>query len=305
MLTKPRRARSQTPAPQLDTINHLDCVRGLELLPTESVDLIFTDPPFNIGYDYDLYEDDKSAAEFLAWCQQWLTQCRRILKPTGNLLLCMGDEFVAELKVAATARDGSRQSWLKLYQWIVWYYTFGVACPKKLSRSHTHILHFAKTARHTVNPLAVRVPSSRQLVYQDKRANPAGRLPDNTWILRPQEPAAGFETLTDTWHVPRVCGTWKERAKITGTQMPEQLVARAVQLYSNPGELVCDPFAGSGTTLVVAKKLERHFIGFEISEQYAALANRRVELAQVGMPFDLEGVPDGSRSRPARRARRG
>ena len=117
----------------------------------------------------------------------------------------------------------------------------------------------------TFNAEAIRVPSARQLVYGDRRANPTGRLPDDTWILRPQDLPDGFTAEEDTWYFPRVCGTFKERAGWHGCQMPEQLLGRIIRACSNPGELVLDPFAGSGTTLAVAKKLGRRYLGFELS----------------------------------------
>src|SRR5207302_3777333 len=106
----------------------------------------------------------------------------------------------------------------------------------------------------------IRVPSARQLVYRDRRANAQGRLPDDTWILRPQDLPHGFDSAEDTWYFPRVCGTFKERAGFHGCQMPEQLLGRIIKASSNPGDLVLDPFAGSGSTLAAAKKLARDFL---------------------------------------------
>ena len=113
------------------------------------------------------------------------------------------------------------------------------------------------------------MPSARQLVYGDGRANPAGRLPDDTWILRPQDLPEGFQPDENTWYFPRVCGTFKERAGWHGCQMPEQLLGRIIRACSHEGDLVLDPFAGSGTTLAVAKKLGRRFLGFELSKEYS------------------------------------
>ena len=124
--------------------------------------------------------------------------------------------------------------------------------------------------RFTFHDEAVRVPSARQLIYADRRADPRGRLPDDTWILRPQDVPDGFDPAGDTWYVPRVCGTFKERAGWHGCQMPEQVLGRIVRACSDPGDLVLDPFAGSGTTLAVARKLGRRWLGFELSADYAA-----------------------------------
>jgi len=173
-----------------------------------------------------------------------------------------------------------------------------VNCTKKFSRSHTHLFHFVKDPKSfTFNGDPIRVKSARQLVYADARAHPNGKLPDDTWILRPQDSPEGFRPDQDTWYFPRVCGTFKERAGWHGCQMPERLLKRIIEVSSNPGDLVLDPFAGSGTTLVVAKKLGRRWIGFELSENYVAKTRARLKTAVVGSP--LEGVEDPKASAPA------
>jgi site-specific DNA-methyltransferase (adenine-specific) len=144
---------------------------------------------------------------------------------------------------------------------------------------------------------AIRVPSARQLVYSDGRANPAGRLPDDTWILRPQDVPGGFSADQDTWYFPRVAGTFEQRAGWHGCQMPEQLLGRIVRASSNEGDLVLDPFGGSGTTLAVAKKLRRRFLGFELSPEYAAQIEKR--LARIAPGDPLDGPADPLTSAPS------
>jgi site-specific DNA-methyltransferase (adenine-specific) len=169
---------------------------------------------------------------------------------------------------------------------VIWYYTFGVNCKYKFSRSHTHLFHFVKDPKNfTFNNKDIRVPSARQLVYADSRADSNGRLPDDTWILRPQDAPQSFKSKEDVWHIPRVCGTFKERAGWHGCQMPEQLLGRIIKASSNPGETVLDPFGGSGTTLAVAKKLGRHYIGFELSKNYAKKIEARLNTAKQGDPL--------------------
>jgi DNA modification methylase len=202
------------------------------------------------------------------------------LKPTGAFWLAIGDDFAAELKVMF-----QRELGLFCRNWVVWYYTFGVNCKFKFSRSHTHLFHFVKDRKNaTFNTEAIRVPSARQLVYGDLRADSKGRLPDDTWVLRPQDlpDGVGFNADENVWYFPRVCGTFKERAGWHGCQMPEQLLGRIIKSCSNPGETVLDPFGGSGTTLAVAKKLGRRFIGFELSENYAGMIQKRLDETKVG-----------------------
>ncbi len=276
----------------LNTIHNLDCLVGLEQLPEHSVDLAFADPPFNIGYDYDVYEDRREADEYLEWCRRWIGGVVRALKPTGTFWLAIGDEFAAELKVLM------RQEFqLICRSWVVWYYTFGVNCKAKFSRSHAHLFHMVRDPKQfTFNVDEVRVPSARQLVYGDRRANPRGRLPDDTWILRPQDLPDGFQPDDDTWYFPRVAGTFRERAGWHGCQMPEQLLGRIIRACSHPDDLVLDPFGGSGTTLAVAKKLGRRFVGFELSATYAE--NIRQRLSRIRPGDDLDGAPEPLVSAP-------
>ncbi len=249
-----------------------DCIKVLEGLPAECADLVFADPPFNIGYEYDLYDDRRAKADYLAWTEKWMASAARLLKPSGAFFLAIGDEFAAEHKIRLDNLG------LTLRNWIVWHYTFGVNCSKKFNRSHAHIFYYVRDPKRcTFHADAVRVPSARQTTYADRRANPTGKLPDDTWVLRPQETGDHFREDGDTWYVPRVCGTFHER---TGhpCQMPEAVLERILRVATNPGDVVIDPFAGSGTTLAVAKKLGRKFLGVELSEVYADGVRKRLQM---------------------------
>lgn len=273
-------------------IHHGDCIAGMGELADGSVDLVFADPPFNIGFKYDKYKDQLEYDQYLAWSQDWISQVHRILKDDGTFWLAIGDEYAAELKMAA------RKAGFHTRSWVVWYYTFGVHCKLKFTRSHAHLFYFIKNEKkYTFNRHAIAVPSARQLVYGDSRANPAGRTPDDTWILRPQDLPEGFKEDEDTWYFPRVNGTFKERAGFHGCQMPEQLLGRIIRACSNEDEVVLDPFSGSASTLIVAKKLGRQFIGFEMSEDYVRRGTERLDNAKVGEK--LEGSETPAISAPA------
>jgi len=264
-----------------------DCLEVMEQMPGGCVDLAFADPPFNIGYEYDVYQDRRAKAEYLAWTEQWMRGVARVLKPTGSFFLAIGDEYAAEMKIRLDALGFTMRNW------IVWHYTFGVNCSKKFNRSHAHIFYYvADPKRFTFESDRVRVPSARMTTYADRRANPVGKLPDDTWVLRPQEDGAHYAADSDTWSVSRVCGTFKER---TGhpCQMPEGVLERIIKVASNEGDLVFDPFAGSGTTLAVAKRLKRRYLGVELSEDYADAVRVRLDAVhpEVAKPVSVPRRP--------------
>jgi site-specific DNA-methyltransferase (adenine-specific) len=121
-------------------------------------------------------------------------------------------------------------------------------------------------------------------------------LPDDTWVLRPQDAPESFQSMDDTWYYSRVAGTFKERQGFHGCQMPEQLLGRIIRVSSNEGDVVFDPFTGSGTTLAVAKKLGRQFLGTELSEDYAKYATERLKGIRTG--DSLDGPADPASSSP-------
>jgi site-specific DNA-methyltransferase (adenine-specific) len=172
-----------------------------------------------------------------------------------------------------------------------------VNCTRKFNRSHAHLFQFIKDEKQftfNAEDPAVRVPSARALVYGDSRANPKGRLPDDTWVLRPQDAPESFQSMDDLWYYSRVAGTFKERQGFHGCQMPEQLLGRIIRVSSNPGDVVFDPFTGSGTTLAVAKKLGREFLGTELSADYAKYATQRLKGIKSGDPLDGPADPASS-----------
>jgi DNA modification methylase len=231
-----------------------DCIEVLSQAQEPFADLIFADPPFNIGYKYDKYNDKVKSKNYIAWTKDWMTACKKVLKPAGSIYIAIGDDYAANVKVIADELG------LVMRNWIIWHYTFGQQMKNKFARSHTHIFYFVNDKESfTFNDYAVRVPSDRQLIYDDRRANPAGKMPDDVW--------SGYS---------RVCGTFKERTGWHPCQMPEKLLRRIISASSNPGDCVLDPFSGSGTTAAVAYQLGRNYVGIEISEKYVENANRRL-----------------------------
>ncbi|MCD6364313.1 MAG: site-specific DNA-methyltransferase [Planctomycetes bacterium] len=232
-----------------------DCIELLQTQLEPLADLIFADPPFNIGYKYDVYEDRRKYQEYYDWTRRWMQACRNVLKPAGSFWIAIGDDYAAEIRMIARDLD------LHLRNWVIWHYTFGQNTKAKFARSHTHLFYFVNDpTTFTFNDLAVRTFSDRQRIYNDKRASKLGKIPDDVWST-----------------FPRVCGTFGERVQWHPCQMPESLLSRIVRVSSNLGDLVLDPFAGSGTTLVVAKKLSRRYVGIELSENYVENMRDRLE----------------------------
>ncbi len=231
-----------------------DCIEVLSKIRKPFADLIFADPPFNIGYKYDKYHDKVKKKNYIAWTKDWMTVCKKVLKPHGSFYIAIGDEYAANIKIIADELG------LFMRNWLIWHYTFGQQMKNKFARSHTHIFYFVNDKESfTFNDYAVRTPSDRQLIYNDKRANPKGKMPDDVWT--------GY---------PRVCGTFKERTGWHPCQMPESLLKRIITVSSNTGDCVLDPFSGSGTTPAVAYQLNRNYVGIEISEKYVENTEKRL-----------------------------
>ncbi|MGB2809597.1 MAG: DNA methyltransferase [Sedimentisphaerales bacterium] len=231
-----------------------DCIEVLNKVREPFADLIFADPPFNIGYKYDKYNDKVKKKNYIAWTKDWMTACKKVLKPDGSFYIAIGDEHAADVKAKADELG------LFMRNWIIWHYTFGQQMKNKFARSHTHIFYFVNDKNNfTFNDYAVRVPSDRQLIYNDRRANPAGKMPDDVWT-----------------EFSRVCGTFKERTGWHPCQMPESLLKRIIAVSSNPGDCVLDPFSGSGTTAAAAYQLARNYVALDISEKYVENAKERL-----------------------------
>jgi len=242
-----------------------DCIEVLGKIKEPFADLIFADPPFNIGYKYDKYYDKVKKKNYIAWTKDWMTICKKVLKPHGSFYIAIGDEYAADIKRVAD------EIGLFMRNWIIWHYTFGQQMKKKFARSHTHIFYFVKDKNNFMfNDHSARVISDRQKKYQDKRANPEGKMPDDVWD-----------------EYPRVCGTFKERIDFP-CQMPESLLARIIRVSSNEGDWILDPFSGSGTTAVVTHKLNRVYTGIEISEKYVKESEKRIKESE-GLPPEGEG----------------
>jgi len=243
-----------------------DAVEEMRKLNASSVNLVIADPPYNLGKDYGNNHDIKGFEEYLAFSRDWLREAHRVLTLSGTLYVFMGFRFISYLY---DILDGELQ--LFFNSWIVWHYTQGMGKTKGFSPRHDDILMFTKSQMAIFNLDAVRVP---QKYYRD-RNNMRGANPGDVWEFS---------------HVHYCNGNRQNHP----TQKPEGLIERMVLASSDEGDLVVDPFAGSGTTLRVCQQLNRRAIGIDINPDYVAMTKDRLGAAFSG--FDsvdprMERVP--------------
>lgn len=217
-------------------------------------DLIFADPPFNIGHPYRGFMDRLATSEHRQFTRAWIHWCGWALRPGGRLCVHVPDEMVEMVWDAVVYRGGISRS-----DWIIWHYRFGQHKDTGPIRSKAHLLTFIKDGGDSVwNLDAVAVPSDRASKYGDKRTL-ATKRPG----LRPPLDVWGIPSDGECWG--RVQGNNAERRKGHPNQLPEKYLERVILAWSNPGGSVLDPFGGSGTTAVVASALGREAVTIEIS----------------------------------------
>jgi site-specific DNA-methyltransferase (adenine-specific) len=228
-----------------------------------AVDLIFADPPFNWNRAYDRWDDAMPDAAYLDFTYRWLDLCVAALKPTGSMWVNIPDDWAAEIVVHLKGRG------LSMRNWCVWHYRFGQNSTEKFISSKVHALYFVKGPQFTWNPMEVLEQSDRASTYFDPR----------TQSKRDGMPP-GMRVPLDVWYGKfwgRIQGNNKERRSRHDNQLPEVYLERVIRATSNEGDLVMDPFLGSGTTGVMAHALKRRFIGVEYSAQNARSAFRRMK----------------------------
>lgn len=226
-----------------------DATAEMAALSDGSVDLIIADPPYNLGKDYGNNRDLKAWHEYEGFTQQWLTQAKRILRPAGSIYVFMGVRFISTL--FRMMEDDLK---LIFNGWITWHYTQGMGRKRGFSPRHEDILYFTKSSEFTFNLDDVRVPQK----YFRERNNMSGANPGDVWQFS---------------HV-HYCSAEREQHP---TQKPEALMERIIRASSNEGDLVLDPFVGSGTSCRVADILKRRWIGFDLNPDYVEMSTRRLQ----------------------------
>lgn len=240
-----------------------DCMQAMKEIPDELIDLTITSPPYNIGKEY---EELAELDDYLGWCKDWIEQVHRITVDNGTFWLNIGYLEVAGKGLAVPI---SYLLWDKtpfyLLQEVVWNYSAGVACRKRFSPRNEKLLWFVKNPKSYVFNLDdVRDPDVK---YPNQKKN--GKLRCNPLGKNP----------SDVWQISKVT-SGKKRSSPERTphpaQFPVALVERMLKSSSNAGDLVLDPFMGSGSTAECALKNGRYVIGFELKSEYIGYAESRI-----------------------------
>lgn len=246
-----------------------DSIRWLRTLESDSVDLLFADPPYNIKKaEWDTFE---SQQHYIDWSMQWIEQAARVLKPAGTLYVCGFSEILADLKHPAT-------QFFKGCKWLIWHYKNKANLGNDWGRSHESILHLRKSNKFTFNIDLIRIPyGNHTLKYPvhpqavTSQYSNNGKSKHDSW-----QPHPDGAKPRDVFEIPTISNSAEEKTPHI-TQKPEELLRRIVLASSNEGDLVVDPFLGSGTTAVVSEQLGRKWLGNDISPEYLNWTIKRVE----------------------------
>jgi site-specific DNA-methyltransferase (adenine-specific) len=243
-----------------------DAVQLLKTVPSNSVDLVIADPPYNLGKDYGNNKDRLAFDDYLEFSKNWLSEAHRVLRPNGTIYVFMGVRFISYIYNILEQQLG-----MSFNSWVCWHYTQGMGKTRGFSPRHDDILMFSKGDNNKFNLDDVRVPQK----YYRARNNMRGANPGDVWQFS---------------HV-HYCN---ENRQDHPTQKPEGLIERMVLASSDKGDKVLDPFAGSGTTARVCQQLERNSLNLEINPEYVEMIYER--LAKPFSGFDsidprMERVP--------------
>lgn len=255
-----------------------DCCKLMPMFPQGSFDLIFGDPPFNIGRDYTSWNDSQSLEDYRNFTKEWLKWCVFLLSERGTLWVNVPDEVAARVVVELEDTHGLVQR-----NWCIWHYRFGQCGSTNFIKSKVHALCYVRDKKKAIwNKDAVLVPSDRNTKYNDARTKesktPGMRLPLDVWGV---DDKFDDEYPGDGPYWGRVQGNSKERRANHDNQLPEKYLERVILSTSNPDSCFFTPFAGSGTELVVANALGRTSVGIEIGEEEATSIAGRLQKGAV------------------------
>lgn len=243
-----------------------DCLEVMTTISDNTFDMVFADPPFNLKKDYNSYNDSKTQTEYLEWCHTWLQEIVRVTKTTGSL-------FVHNLPRWLIYFAGFLNPISQFRHWIVWEAGRGPT-GKTLRQDHYGILYYSKSEDYTFYPIR----------------NPHGICKKCHAFLKDY----GGKQYVKHPFGPIVSDIWTDIARIRNEgnrddhpcQLPIELLERLILMSTDAGDLVFDPFLGTGSTAIAAKKLGRRYMGIELDSQYLSLAKNKVQMVQPCMKHE-------------------
>lgn len=246
-----------------------DCLEYLKQIPDDTIDMAFADPPFNLRKKYNSYHDRRHLDEYLAWCRLWITEMVRVTKPTGSI-------FVHNIPQWLTYYAAFLNEMADFRHWIAWD-AMGSPLGKGLLPNHYGILYYAKDKKRN-KFYDVRYPHHRCRKCGILRKDYGGKK----GILHPFGPLVS-DVWTDLHRIRH-----PKRRDEHPCQLPIPLLERLILMTTDEGDTVLDPFAGTGTSLIAAKRLGRNYIGIELDPKYFAIASDH--LAKTFPHSHLNGI---------------
>jgi site-specific DNA-methyltransferase (adenine-specific) len=244
---------------EFNQIYHRDCIEGMGEVPSRSVDLVITDPPFAIDFKAQRSNYNRTqsrvmagykeihASEYAQFTAAWMAEVQRVLKDSGSLFVFSGWNNLKDLLVAADALG------LITVNHIIWKYQFGVVCSRKFVTSHYHCLYLCR------DDAKRKFFNSARFAADERGENGGSRR---------------YQDLEDVWAIKR---EYWHGDKKTPTKLPAALIRKILEYTSEEGDVVLDPFLGSGQVAVVSRMLNRKYVGFEIVKEYYEFAKERLE----------------------------
>lgn len=244
-------------------IYQADCIEGMRRMPEGLVNLTVTSPPYNIGKEY---EELAHLDDYISWCEKWIKEVYRVTEPKGAFWLNLGYLEVPQKGLAVPI---SYLLWDKtpfyFLQEIVWNYAAGVACRKRLSPRNEKFLWYVKNSdEYTFNLDDIRDPNvkyPKQKKNGKLKCNPLGKNPSDVWQIAKVTSGENRSSVERTAHP---------------AQFPMKLIERVIKASSKKGDLILDPFMGSGSTAQCALRNGRNVIGFELEKKYIGYAEQRI-----------------------------
>lgn len=268
-----------------------DCIESLSRLPENSVDFCFADPPYNLKKQYDRWDDSLESIQYFEWCDRWLFELCRILKPGCTLA-------VLNIPQWAVRHYQYLASKMQFQAWIVWE---GLSFPvRRIMPAHYAILCFSKGEPRLLPGSAIRKREPSEKSYLKPLAE-LYCLRASCISKRHERGIDDREDLSDLWHdVHRL--KHNSRRVDHPCQLPPLLMYRLFALFTEPNEIILDCFNGAGTSTLVAHQMKRRFIGIEISKQYHAIALERHRQLEEGIdPFAKSNKTPKAKNSPVQR----